>query len=171
MPQPTRQPSLAAIDERIYRRFRSPLHQRQRAERLLVGVNKAQNWWALASLSALVIDRNRRGAWARANAALAAAWAAAKLISRAIRRPRPNFADCRPARHHTDRQSFPSTHATTAFAATVAVPPLLPRRPLILHAVTTASARLLLGEHYPSDILGGAALGAVVAAPFARAGT
>ncbi len=169
MPQPAGRPStLAAIDERIYRSFRSSLHQRQRAERLLVGITGAQHWWAVASLAALVLDRDRRCAWARANAILGAAWAAAKLLSRAIGRPRPNLDTCPPARHKTDRESFPSTHATIVFAAAVALRPLLPRTPLILLALATASGRLLLGEHYPSDVAAGAALGAAVAAPFAR---
>jgi len=169
--QPARQSTLAAIDERVYRSFRSALHQRQRPEHLILRITRAQNWWAVASLAALVLDRDRRGAWARGNAILAAAWGAAKLISRAIRRPRPNLADCRPARHKTDRESFPSTHVTVAFAAAVALPPLLPRTPLILLAIATATGRLLLGEHYPSDVAAGAALGAVAGAPFARSAT
>ncbi len=128
MRRPTGQSSLAAVDERIYRSFRSALPARGPLERVILATTKAQNCWALASLAALVVDRDRRSAWVRANAVLGGAWAAAKLISRAVRRPRPNLSDCRPARHKTDRESFPSTHATTAFAAAVALPPLLPRR-------------------------------------------
>jgi membrane-associated phospholipid phosphatase len=135
---------------------------------VILAVTRAQNWWAAASLTALILDHDRRRAWARANAVLGAAWAAAKLISRTVRRPRPNLADCPPARHKADRESFPSTHATTAFAAAIAVPPLLPRTPLILLAITTAGGRLLLGEHYPTDVAAGAVLGITVAAPHAR---
>jgi undecaprenyl-diphosphatase len=113
-------------------------------------------------------DRDRRGAWARVNAVLGGAWAAAKLINRTVRRPRPNLSDCRPARYKTDRESFPSTHVTIATAAAIALPPLLPRTPLILLATGTAISRLLLGEHYPSDVAAGAILGAAIAAPYAR---
>lgn len=159
---------LAATDDRIYRATRSALLEHDRSERLIVAITRAQNLWSIASLAAMIVDRDRRVAWARANAALGAAWVAAKLISRTVRRPRPDLEDCRPARHKTDRESFPSTHATTAFAAAVAIPPLLPRTPLMLLAIATASGRLLLGEHYPSDVAAGAALGTAVAAPFAQ---
>ncbi len=168
MPQPTRQAPLAAIDEQIYRAFRSALHDHQHTERAIVAVTRAQNWWADGGLAAIVVDPDRRFAWARANTVLGAAWAAAKLISRTVRRPRPNLTDCPPARHKTDRESFPSTHTTVIFAAAVALPPLLPQPPLILLAITTATTRLLLGEHHPTDVAAGAALGAALAAPLAR---
>jgi membrane-associated phospholipid phosphatase len=50
----------------------------------------------------------------------------------------------------------------------MALPPLLPRTPLVVIALATASGRLLLGEHYPSDVAAGAVLGVAVAAPHAR---
>ena len=140
------------------------LHDRHDAERVILAASRAQNWWAAAGAAALVVDRDRRRAWTHANMILGAAWATAKLISRTVRRARPNLADCPPARHKTDRESFPSTHATIAFAAAIALRPLLPRTPLMLLAITTASGRLLLGEHYPSDVAAGALLGATVAA-------
>jgi hypothetical protein len=123
VPQPIRQATLIAIDERIYRTFRFALDERHDTERVIIAITKAQNWWAAASLAALLADRDRRSAWARADAALAGAWVAAKLTSRSVRRPRPNLADCQPARHNSDRESFPSSHATIAFAAVVALPP------------------------------------------------
>jgi membrane-associated phospholipid phosphatase len=168
MPRPPGQPTLTAVDERIYRWFRSALRERERTERLIIAVNRAQHWWPVASLAAaLVADTDRRAAWARANAILGGAWTAAKLVSRIVSRPRPNLPDCRPARHKTDHESFPSTHATTAFAAAIALRPLLPRTPLLLLAIATSTNRLLLGEHYPSDVAAGAALGTAVAAPYA----
>ena len=160
---------LAALDDRIYRRCRSALHERETIERVIVSLTRAQNWWALASLAGLIADHKHRRAWAQANAGLGVAWAATKLVSRSVARSRPNLHDCQPARHHNDDQSFPSTHTAVAFAAAVALPPLLPRTPLIILAPATAGGRLLLGEHYPSDVAAGAALGAAVAAPFARA--
>lgn len=162
MSQPTRRATLSAIDHRIYRALRTALGDRQHIERLILAFTRAQHWWPLAGLAAVIADRDRRWAWARANAVLSAAWAAGKLTSRTIRRPRPNLPDCPPARHNPDHESFPSTHATTAFAATIALPPLLPRTPLVVLAITTAIGRLLLGEHYPSDVAAGAILGAVV---------
>ena len=168
MPQPSGQAPLAAIDDRMYRAVRAALHDHQHIERVILAVTRAQNWWGIGGLAAIVVDRDRRLAWARANTVLGAAWAAAKLISRTVRRPRPNLTDCPPARHKTDRESFPSTHTTVSFAAAVALPPLLPQPPLILLAITTATTRLLLGEHHPTDVAAGAALGAALAAPLAH---
>lgn len=160
--------TLAGIDDRIYRSFRSLLHEREDAERVILAVIKVQHWWPAAGVAALVGDRDRRAGWARANATVGAAWGAAKLISRTVRRPRPNLEDCPPARRKTDRESFPSTHATVVFTAAIALRPLLPRTPLMLIALMTAGGRLLLGEHYPSDIAAGALLGTAVAAAYDR---
>lgn len=56
--------------------------------------------------------------------------------------------------------SFPSGHSTTVFATAVAFGLLFPRarRPLIALAVVVAATRVLLGAHYPSDVIAGAAV-------------
>lgn len=61
--------------------------------------------------------------------------------------------------------SFPSGHATASFALAVAVCfawPKLKGLPLLL-ALAIGLSRIVVGMHYPSDVLGGAVLGAVVA--------
>ena len=63
MPQPITQATLAALYDRIYRAFRFALHEHHDAERVIVGVTRAQNWWAVASVGALILDRDRRGDW------------------------------------------------------------------------------------------------------------
>ncbi len=57
--------------------------------------------------------------------------------------------------------SFPSGHATTAFAAAVALGALWPKvRPLLwAYAVVIALSRVVITAHYPSDVVGGAMLG------------
>ncbi len=169
MPRPLSHPTLTAIDDQIYRSVRCALYHHEDAERAILAITRAQNLWPIAALLVVIVDGDRRAAWARATAVLGSAFAVAKLVSRTVGRPRPKLDECPPARHKPDRQSFPSTHTTVSFAAAIALPPLLPRTPLIALAVATASGRLLLGEHYPSDITAGAALGAAMAAPFARA--
>jgi undecaprenyl-diphosphatase len=59
--------------------------------------------------------------------------------------------------------SFPSGHATTAFAAAVAFGALWPRlRPLMwTYAVVIALSRIIVTAHHPSDVLAGAIAGAV----------
>lgn len=59
--------------------------------------------------------------------------------------------------------SMPSGHATTAFAALVAIGLVLPRlRPLLLiWAVGVAISRVAISAHYVSDVIAGAAVGAL----------
>ncbi len=61
--------------------------------------------------------------------------------------------------------SFPSGHTTAAFAAAFAWRKLPPKWTIIIFslAILMAFSRLYLGVHYPSDILGGIALGLIAA--------
>jgi undecaprenyl-diphosphatase len=58
--------------------------------------------------------------------------------------------------------SLPSGHATTAFAALVAIGALFPRAraPMWIYAVLIALSRVVVSAHYPSDVLAGAVVGA-----------
>jgi membrane-associated phospholipid phosphatase len=58
--------------------------------------------------------------------------------------------------------SLPSGHAATAFAALVAIGVILPRaRPALwAYALLIAVSRIVVGAHYPSDVIAGAAAGA-----------
>jgi membrane-associated phospholipid phosphatase len=62
-----------------------------------------------------------------------------------------------------DYASFPSGHATTAFAAAVALGVLWPRlRPLFwTYAVLIALSRVIVTAHHPSDVVAGAIAGTV----------
>lgn len=62
-----------------------------------------------------------------------------------------------------DHASFPSGHATTAFAAAVAFGVLWPRlRPLMWsYAIVIALSRVIVTAHHPSDVVAGAIAGAV----------
>lgn len=88
---------------------------------------------------------------------------ASQLAKRAFRRRRPTASipgfTARTA--DPDPFSFPSGHSTVAFAiatAAVASNPVLGALELGL-AASIASSRLVLGAHYPVDVLGGIALG------------
>ncbi len=89
------------------------------------------------------------------------------LLKGVFDRPRPPFAD--PAVHPLvavpHNGSMPSTHAASAFAASVAIGLVHPqaRWPLLVLAALIAFSRVWLGVHYPSDVLVGAALGTTIA--------
>ncbi len=62
-----------------------------------------------------------------------------------------------------DYASFPSGHATTAFAAAIAIGALCPRlRPVMwTYAIVIAVSRVIVTAHHPSDVIAGAVAGAV----------
>jgi undecaprenyl-diphosphatase len=67
--------------------------------------------------------------------------------------------------------SFPSGHAATSFACAATLAPFAPRQAKpVLYALAAAIAysRVYVGVHYPLDVLGGAALGLLVATALRR---
>ena len=87
------------------------------------------------------------------------------VVKRWIGRVRPSAAGpfaYEPFSWRPDYASFPSGHATTAFAALVAFGVLFPRiRPVLwIYALLVAASRVVVSAHYPSDVIAGAAFGA-----------
>ncbi len=118
--------------------------------------------WLAIGAAGTALDAPRRRAWARATVAVAAAHGGNIAVKRVVRRPRPDLADL-PARGRTPSAlSFPSAHSASTFAAVTAFGPLLPRVPWRALGATMALSRVVLGVHYPSDVVAGAALGVVV---------
>lgn len=60
-------------------------------------------------------------------------------------------------------QSFPSGHSTTAMATAVVVGFLAPRffRLFLIMALVTGVSRVVVGDHYPTDVLAGFVVGGV----------
>ena len=120
----------------------------------------AATWLATAAVGACV-DRGRRADWGRAGAAVFTAHAASVVVKRAARRVRPSHASLVEHVITPSRWSFPSSHAASTTAAAVVFAPLLGRSVLLL-PVAMAWSRMVLGVHYPTDVLVGTTLGALV---------
>jgi len=137
-------------------------------------------WWVkgpLFVLAGLVRDVRARALPLTA-AVIAAAFvagdAAAGIVKETVDRPRPPLDE--PGRLDAaialpSSPSFPSGHATTAFAAATAAAVLMPRLrwPALVLAALVALSRVYLGVHFALDVLAGALLGALVGGAIALA--
>ncbi|HTL27861.1 MAG TPA: phosphatase PAP2 family protein [Tepidisphaeraceae bacterium] len=92
------------------------------------------------------------------------------ILKRLLGRVRPNRENAGkflgPSfKHANHRESFPSSHSACAIALTVALSCFFPQAKITwwVLAIITALLRYVLDAHWPSDVLGGVALGYVVA--------
>ncbi|GAB09849.1 hypothetical protein GOARA_048_00510 [Gordonia araii NBRC 100433] len=139
-------------------------------------------WLALAGAGALLAarrgDETARRRYIEAGVGAFGAHAASVIIKRIVRRPRPDHPDIAVGVGTPSKLSFPSSHATSTTAAAI----LLGRaaaagseasganRRWLKSATFSAVlvppmllSRLVLGVHYPTDVLAGAAIGAASA--------
>ncbi|MGH3874729.1 MAG: phosphatase PAP2 family protein [Pseudonocardiaceae bacterium] len=127
----------------------------------------AAGWLVLGVLGALV-DRRRRRDWLICAATVAGAHGASIGVKRVVRRHRPTDPSVAVLVGTPSRLSFPSSHAASTTAAAVLYGGLL-RRPLGAVLVPPMLiSRLVLGVHYPTDVLVGSALGAAIGAGMRR---
>jgi membrane-associated phospholipid phosphatase len=126
----------------------------------------AAGWLALGALGWLRGSRRRE--WISGTAGVLAAHAAGVVVKRAVRRARPTLEDVPPLVRTASLLSFPSAHSCSAAAAAVGFGPMIGHPPLVGAAAAMLVSRVLLGVHYPSDVVSGAALGAGVATVLRR---
>jgi len=131
-------------------------------------------WWILAFLLLRSRGLNRRGITATATVVFGAldAWLVTEILKLIVRRARPfdalaNAPGVLPAPEtviaHPSSYSFPSGDAALAMGAAVAFAYVSPkyRVPILLLGVAAALARVVVGVHYPLDVLGGMIVGIV----------
>ena len=125
-------------------------------------------WYALGIAVALYGGPHRFYALLAATLAVAAGVGLFLELKRAFKRKRPCtlephcWADLLPP----DQFSFPSGHTITAFAVAVSLGSFYPELSpgLLFCAASVAASRIVLGMHFLSDVLAGAALGATLGA-------
>jgi membrane-associated phospholipid phosphatase len=121
----------------------------------------ALGWIALGAAGWL--SGRRREEWAAGTVGVVAAHAAGVIVKRVVRRVRPALEDVPALVSTPSRLSFPSAHSTSTAAAAVGFAPMVGAPPMVVAAGVMMASRVLLGVHYPSDVVSGAALGAAVA--------
>ena len=156
---------LARLDLRLLRLLRTRGHAPAIEHVVLlysrVGEH-ARLWYAIAALGAIV-DRRRRPTYLRAGRTVLTAQLLNAATKVAIRRARPLLEDLPALSPTVSGLSHPSAHATTSFAAAGTLCEAMPPAPLYAAATAMALTRPYLGVHYPSDVVVGALLGAVLA--------
>lgn len=157
------------MDEAILRAFNAAMDVRVLA---WIAIFLSSPWMLLATCGPLAVALIRKKRWA-AIVTIALAMGSADAITARI--VKPTVGRERPCRELEGLikpvscgvgKSFPSGHATVAFAFAVTAAPAI-RFGWILFpilAVLVALSRVALGVHYPTDISAGAILGASIGA-------
>jgi undecaprenyl-diphosphatase len=120
-------------------------------------------WWAAGSVVALFGGHERFAAIGAAVLASGLGILLFRKLKRTIGRRRPCALEphCWATLLPPDQFSFPSGHTITAFAVTISLgayyPVMLPG--LLFCAASVAVSRILLGMHFLTDVMAGAAIG------------
>lgn len=124
--------------------------------------------WLLAGAIGAAVDRGRRADWLVAGAGVAFAHGLSIGVKRVVRRPRPLDDSVRTLVKTPSALSFPSSHASSTTAAAMLYGGLTGRRLTPVLVPPMLVSRLVLGVHYPTDVLAGTALGAAVSVTVRR---
>ena len=128
-------------------------------------------WYLLMAAMPLLmgLDRWQQGAWVALQMLVAGAFGLLlyRFLKKKLVRERPFIGligiEC--AMPPLDRYSFPSGHTLHAVLFTAIAIRHVPELSVLLvpFALLVAASRVILGLHYPTDVLAGATLGALIA--------
>jgi undecaprenyl-diphosphatase len=162
-------PVLAALgdtDQAVLRFLRTRGHA-EPVETVMKALGTAGEFgavWAGIGAIGASVDERRRGQWILAGLSAPAAIGVNFVVKVAVGRQRPLIEDHPALAKAPTKLSFPSAHATSSATAAVALGRVQPLARPYLFALAAAICvgRPYLGMHYPSDVVAGAALGAVL---------
>jgi decaprenylphosphoryl-5-phosphoribose phosphatase len=157
---------LSALDRRLLVAMRTRMHG-PLLERAAIGLGRCGEYgaiWFVIGLVGAILDSGDRDAWLVMAAIGPVAIGVNFAIKAIVRRPRPVLEGLPPLAGAPSSLSFPSAHATSSFAAAVAIWRISPELGpfALLLAVLLWVGRPYLGMHYPSDVLAGAVLGVLL---------
>lgn len=155
-----------AVDQAVLRALRTRGHAAS-AERAMRALGLAGEYgavWMAIGISGAALDGRRRSRWLAGALVAPTAIVVNFAVKKAVGRQRPVITEHPPLARAPSKLSFPSAHATSSAAAAVALSRVEPsaRVPLGALAVALCLGRPYLGMHYPSDVLAGALLGALI---------
>jgi undecaprenyl-diphosphatase len=153
------------LDYRLLRAMRTRWHA-PALERASKALGKAGNngaIWVVLCLLVLAFTDSNGEAWFICALLGPIAIALNYVVKLIVRRPRPVLEGLPPLGGAPSSLSFPSAHATSAFAVATAMTRVdsLGALAFVL-ALALSLGRPYLGMHYPSDVLAGALLGVVL---------
>ena len=122
----------------------------------------ALGWMGTAAAGAAV-DKRRRRQWVAMGVSAFTSHAASVVIKRIVRRRRPVDPRITVGVGTPSTLSFPSSHSTSSTAALVSLARLTGSPLPLLGVPVMMVSRTVLGVHYPTDTIVGAAIGAATA--------
>ncbi|MDQ3648577.1 MAG: phosphatase PAP2 family protein [Actinomycetota bacterium] len=153
---------LGALDLALLRALRTRGHTPalEAAAIGLARVGEHAALWHAAAVAGSLLDRDGRPRYLHTIRAVGVTQFVTSVIKLGLRRARPAIEDLPALMPTVSALSYPSAHASTAFAAARG---LGGGPALYALAVVMALSRPYLGVHYPSDTLAGAVLGDALA--------
>ncbi|MGB7588734.1 MAG: phosphatase PAP2 family protein [Solirubrobacterales bacterium] len=156
---------MSKLDTSLLRWMRTHGHS-PAVERAAKALGKTGNngaIWVVIALTLAAVDPSQRESWLIVAALGPLAIGLNFVVKLAVKRPRPELAGLPPLGGAPSSLSFPSAHATSAFAVATAMTRVdsLGAIAFVL-AIALALGRPYLGMHYPSDVLAGVVLGVLL---------